>query len=90
MEFQAAIGCVLRGQGVHGVVGSKGATRETFKNGLIADGEVWMDMIQSRNQTSHTYNEETANAITEGILTRYCAAFAEFSTRFTNLRKAES
>jgi nucleotidyltransferase substrate binding protein (TIGR01987 family) len=80
----------LETQGVQGVVGSRGATREAFKNGLIADGEVWMDMIKSRNQTSHTYNEETANAITEAILTRYCSAFAEFSTRFTRLRGTES
>lgn len=79
----------LETQGVQGVVGSRGATREAFKNGLIADGEVWMDMIKSRNQTTHTYNEETANAITEAILTRYCAAFAEFSTRFTLLRGTE-
>jgi nucleotidyltransferase substrate binding protein (TIGR01987 family) len=77
-------------QGIQEVVGSRGATREAFRNGLIADGEVWMDMIKSRNQTSHTYNEETANEITEAIFTRYCAAFAEFSTRFTNLRGAES
>jgi nucleotidyltransferase substrate binding protein (TIGR01987 family) len=76
-------------QGIQGVVGSRGATREAFKNGLIADGEVWMDMIKSRNQTSHTYNEETANEITEAILKRYCAQFSEFSSRFTRLQEAE-
>jgi hypothetical protein len=47
-------------------------------------------MIKSRNQTSHTYNEETANEITEAILARYCAQFSEFSTRFARLRGAES
>ena len=80
----------LESQGLQGVVGSRGATREAFKNGLISDGEVWMDMIKSRNQTSHTYNEETANQITEDILTRYCAQFSEFSTHFARLRGAES
>lgn len=80
----------LESQGIQGVVGSKGATRGAFKNGLITDGEVWMDMIKSRNQTSHTYNEETANAIAGAILSRYCAQFSEFSTRFTRLEKAES
>ena len=80
----------LESQGIQGVVGSRGATREAFKNGLIADREVWMDMIKSRNQTSHTYNEATANENTEAILTRYCAQFSEFSTRFTRLREAES
>lgn len=80
----------LESQGIQGVVGSRGATREAFKNGLIADGEVWMDMIKSRNQTSHTYNEETANEITEAILNRYCAQFSQFSTRFALLRETES
>ena len=80
----------LESQGIQGVVGSKGATREAFKNGLITDGEVWMDMIKSRNQTSHTYNEETANQITEAILTRYCAQFSQFSARFARLQEAGS
>jgi nucleotidyltransferase substrate binding protein (TIGR01987 family) len=78
----------LEGQGIQGVVGSKGATREAFKNGLIANGEVWMDMIKSRNQTSHTYNEATANEITSAILTRYCAQFTQFQTRFFQLQEA--
>ena len=80
----------LESQGVQGVVGSKGATREAFKNGLLADGEVWMDMIKSRNQTSHTYNEKTANEITEAILTRYYAQFSQFQTRFSRLQEAGS
>ena len=80
----------LKSQGVQGVVGSKGATREAFKNGLLADGEVWMDMIKSSNQTSHTYNEEMANQITEAILTRYCAKFSQFSTRFARLQESGS
>ena len=78
----------LESQGLEGVIGSKGATREAFKNGLLADGEVWMDMIKSRNQTSHTYNEETANEITAAILTRYCAQFSQFQTRFSQLEEA--
>jgi nucleotidyltransferase substrate binding protein (TIGR01987 family) len=80
----------LESQGIQGVIGSKGATRESFKNGLLADGEVWMDMIKSRNQTSRTYNEETANEITEAILTRYCTQFSQFSTRFSRLQEAGS
>ncbi len=78
----------LESQGVQEVVGSKGATREAFKNGLLADGEVWMDMIKSRNQTSHTYNEKTANEITEAILTRSCAQFSQFQARFSRLQEA--
>jgi len=80
----------LEAQGVQGVIGSKGATREAFKNGLLADGEVWMEMIKSRNQTSHTYNEETAAEITEAVLARYHGAFTKFQERFTQLEKSAS
>ncbi len=78
----------LEAQGVQDVVGSRGATREAFKNGLIVEGEVWMEMIKSRNQTTHTYNEATANEITEAILARYHAEFKKFQTRFTALAES--
>ncbi|MEO8353754.1 MAG: HI0074 family nucleotidyltransferase substrate-binding subunit, partial [Chthoniobacteraceae bacterium] len=77
-------------QGIQGVVGSRGATREAFKNGLIVDGEAWMEMIRSRNQTSHTYNEETANEITEAILARYHAEFEKFQKRFAELEESDA
>jgi len=80
----------LEAQGVQGVVGSRGATRAAFKNGLIVEGEVWMEMIKSRNQTSHTYNEATANEITEAILARYHAEFEKFQARFTKLEESDS
>ncbi|MFO1492565.1 MAG: nucleotidyltransferase substrate binding protein [Kiritimatiellia bacterium] len=75
----------LEDQGVQGIIGSKGATREAFKNGLISDGETWMDMIASRNQTSHTYNQETADEIVGAISSRYFDEFQHFLTRFTDL-----
>ncbi len=30
-------------------IGSKDATREAFRNHLISDGQIWMDMIENRN-----------------------------------------
>jgi nucleotidyltransferase substrate binding protein (TIGR01987 family) len=30
---------------------------------LIADAEVWFDYHQARNQTAHTYEEETAKEV---------------------------
>ncbi|GAL00502.1 nucleotidyltransferase [Nonlabens ulvanivorans] len=45
---------------------------------LIKDGKVWMEMIKSRNKTSHTYNEETADEIFNDIIHLYHAAFKEF------------
>lgn len=65
-------------QGNTSVGGSRDATREAFQLKLITDGTVWMDMIGSRNKTSHTYNEETADEIYGKILDDYYPAFLEF------------
>lgn len=34
--------------------------KSAFKNGLITDGHCWIDMLEKRNELSHTYNEEQA------------------------------
>lgn len=65
----------LQDQGNHDIKGSKDATREAFKVGLVADGEQWMAMIQSRNASSHTYNEDTAAALVAVIVTQYFPLF---------------
>lgn len=67
-------------QGNPDISGSRDAIRMSFKQGLITDGQGWMDMIKSHNQTAHTYNEAVANAIVKQILTQYHALFAEFET----------
>ena len=72
----------LEDAGVSGIIGSKGATREAFKNGLLKDGEAWMDMIKARNLSSHTYNMKTAEEIVENILTRFYPAFEQFAETF--------
>lgn len=64
----------LENMGVQPLYGSKDTTREAFKRGLIEDGEVWMDMIRSRNMTSHTYNRKIAQTIAKTIREAYCAA----------------
>lgn len=65
-------------QGIVNVAGSRDATREAFQLKLVSNGKIWMDMIGSRNQTSHTYNEETANEIYSKIMKAYYPAFLEF------------
>ena len=75
----------LEEQGFVGIIGSKNATREAFKNGLITDGEAWMDMIKARNLTSHTYNTEIARSIVNNILARFYPAFAAMVQTFTAL-----
>jgi nucleotidyltransferase substrate binding protein (TIGR01987 family) len=39
------------------------AFRAGMKLGWIADDPIWLDMLDDRNRTSHTYNETTAEEI---------------------------
>ena len=71
-------------------IGSKDATREAFKADLIKNGDVWMEMIKSRNQTSHTYNESVAEEIFTNILNSYFLEFSVFQEKFLKLRESES
>lgn len=75
----------LAWQGSSGISGSRDASREFFNRGLIEDGEGWLEMIVSRNQTSHTYNEDVANAIAERILTTYHPLFMRFAAQMQQL-----
>lgn len=75
----------LEEQGFVDLIGSKNATREAFKNGLIGDGDVWMDMIKARNLTSHTYNTSIAGDMVASILNRFYPAFADMETRFRKI-----
>ncbi len=65
-------------QGNFAIGGSRDASKEAFQLQLISNGEIWMDMIASRNKTSHTYNEATANEIYAKILNEYYPAFIKF------------
>jgi nucleotidyltransferase substrate binding protein (TIGR01987 family) len=72
-------------QGNTSITGSRDAVRESFQKGLITNGEVWMEMIKSRNQSSHTYNEEVVKEIKTKIITQYFSLFNEFKTKLTSL-----
>ncbi len=72
-------------QGNTAITGSRDATREAFKFNLIQDGEGWMEMIQSRNQTSHTYNLQIANEIESKICQQYCLLFNELLKKLSDI-----
>ena len=73
-------------QGNSSITGSKDATREAFQRGLISDGVGWMDMIRSRNLSSHTYNEETATEISKKVTETYFQLFEAFLEKMTQLK----
>lgn len=79
----------LESRGAGNLYGSRDTTREAFKAGLIENGEAWMNMITSRNLTSHTYDEATAEKIVSVIRESYFAEFRSFKARFTQLKLEE-
>lgn len=71
----------LQYQGYQDITGSRDTFREAFKSGLIESGDVWMRMIESRNLTSHTYDEDTAANILESITQEYFPLFMALKKR---------
>lgn len=72
-------------QGEQEIFGSRDATRKAFEVGLVGDGSVWMQMIASRNRTSHTYNADTAQAILQQVESSYHSEFKALAQRFDDL-----
>ena len=69
----------LEYQGHAPVHASREASREPFRLGLVADAEVRMTMITSRNYSSHTYHQGIEDAIGQQILTSFHPAFFALS-----------
>ncbi|GMQ31610.1 nucleotidyltransferase substrate binding protein [Algoriphagus confluentis] len=76
-------------QGNSSITGSRDATREAFRRGLIEDGESWMEMIKSRNQSSHTYNEEVATEISAQIKMVYFGLLKDLEGKLSKLQKQD-
>ncbi len=80
----------LENKGLQNLYGSKDSTREAFRAGLIENGEVWMDMITSRNLTSHTYNRDIAEKIVEAIRKDYFPEFRQLLDKLKTLSDKEN
>ena len=61
--------------------GSKDAIRQAFMVGLIDNGEAWMNMVNDRNRTVHTYDHENAEIVVNNILTNHISAFENFYSK---------
>lgn len=72
-------------QGDSSITGSRDAIRAAFRAGLVVDGEGWMDTIKSRNRSTHTYDENTANELAGLIADRYLTLFQAFRGRMQSL-----
>jgi nucleotidyltransferase substrate binding protein (TIGR01987 family) len=79
----------LEYQGYQDVKGSRDAIRKAFSINLIVDGQKWMETIQARNITSHTYDEILVESAFEMITQNYIELFHELLDKFILLEKEE-
>jgi len=49
--------------------------KDAFTARVLADGQIWIDMIDHRNLLSHTYDPANFEEAVEAIHDRYLAAF---------------
>lgn len=49
----------------------RNSIKEAFSANLITDGQNWIEMMEARNKTSHTYKEEFAKQLSDDILNKY-------------------
>jgi len=75
----------LNFQGITEIIGSRDAFRMAFNRDLIGEGHIWMDMIESRIKSSHTYNEEVAKEILIKIRENYFDQFIQLENKLKSL-----
>ena len=72
-----------------GISEKVGSPRENiqlaYKQGIISNGELWIEIMLARNSLSHLYDEETSRNIYEKIKTSYIKAFEELEEKFENI-----
>lgn len=76
----------LRSLGMDALIASRDSTRAAFAAELILDGEAWMDMILSRNLSSHTYNLDIAANLVSKIVPTYASLFGAFEKKMLEIQ----
>jgi nucleotidyltransferase substrate binding protein (TIGR01987 family) len=62
--------------------GSRDVIRNALRVDLIENGEVWFEMIKSRNSATHAYDEAKAEKISFDVSNEYIAEFRKFKVQF--------
>jgi len=72
-------------KGYTDLIDSKDTLRQAFQVGLISDGDIWMEMVKSRNLTAHTYNQDTAESIEADVINQYYSLFKQLITKLEEI-----
>lgn len=76
----------LEYMGISNKIGSPRENIQTaFKQGLINNGEIWIEIMLSRNELSHLYDEQTSRKIYENIKSSYIKEFKHLEEKFEQI-----
>lgn len=64
-------------QGNPNIYGSRDAFKEAISKKIVTNGDIWMKMIESRNMSIHTYDENLIDGIIGNIPDLYLDCFNE-------------
>ena len=71
-----------------GIVEKTGSPREVIKSayaqGIIQEGEQWINMMLARNSLSHLYDEEASREIYDDIKSTYLKLLEQLKEKFNN------
>ena len=72
-----------------GLENKTGSPREviqlSYKQNIIEDGELWIEMMFSRNSLSHLYDEGTSKEIYNDIKERFVKEFEKLENKFNEV-----
>lgn len=74
MSFELAWNMVkdyLEEQGFVDIKSPRSAIKKAFEMNILENGHAWMDLLQDRNLTAHTYDEQKATEMEQLISNKY-------------------
>lgn len=79
----------LQSQG-YDIQSPRAAIKQAYQSSLVEDGHAWIQALEDRNLTTHTYNEATAQLVERKIRGRYFALLEQLHAGFAERIEHES
>ena len=76
----------LNSEGIIEAKAPRSTIRAGFNNEIIQNANLWIDMIEDRNLTTHTYSQSASNEIYEKIVDSY---YKELEIFYMNVKDKE-
>ena len=83
--FELAWKCLqdlLQEKGYANIRGPRPVIEQTFQDGIISEGPIWLRMLKARNETTHLYDEATFHATIQQVKSSFLETLKSFRTQF--------